>query len=77
VPTNEFLEPPPVFKKVVTLKKGLILNEIKEVLPTDEDPTHILLQPVNGKFQQTYQRNFLLTETFKKLKLIHVYFKGS
>ena len=72
VPRNVMLEPTPVLKEIRPLKKCLILNKIKQALPTGEDPTQLMLDTVSGKFQKIFQRKFLPTETINKLKLIQM-----
>jgi hypothetical protein len=40
------MELSPVFKEIRRLEKSLILNEIKEVVTSRQDPTQVSFQPV-------------------------------
>jgi hypothetical protein len=45
-PGNVRLEPSPVFKEIKSLKKGLIQDGIKGMVPSGEDTTWLILQSV-------------------------------
>ena len=56
------LEPTPMLKEIRRLKKGLILNEIKLVLPAGDDPTH-LMYSVWMENSRKYSRGIFFPQT--------------
>ena len=64
------MEPSPVFKEINRLKKSLMLSEIKGVVTSEQDPTQLSFQPMEGQLKKNEKE---LEKSLGLGKVVHTF----